>query len=237
MTLWWQLVPAIAWQAALLAAVVWMVVRAGRRWPAPFRQGLLLLALVKFLIPPFVTSPFSVSALVASPPQQTAVHRAAAPEGPVVPPWWLTTAPLAHAAGTLLLVAAIAAGQVRLVRVRRRSRLVSGGPLAAQCGAIADRIGLRRRPIVLLSHEVDSPMACGLRRPAVLLPAALPAALSTEELAAVLAHEVGHHRRRDVHLAALRAVVCALWWWHPLAWMLARALRNVQEDGCDDLVL
>jgi beta-lactamase regulating signal transducer with metallopeptidase domain/protocatechuate 3,4-dioxygenase beta subunit len=48
-----------AWQAAVVAAVILAVVRLGRRWPAPIRYGLLLVALAKFALPPIVSLPMS----------------------------------------------------------------------------------------------------------------------------------------------------------------------------------
>lgn len=48
-----------AWQAAAVAAVILAVVWLGRRWPAPIRYGLLLVALAKFALPPIVSLPMS----------------------------------------------------------------------------------------------------------------------------------------------------------------------------------
>ncbi|MGH9314925.1 MAG: M56 family metallopeptidase, partial [Vicinamibacterales bacterium] len=237
MMLWWGIVPEMAWQAALVAGLVWIILRAGSRWPAPLRHGLLLVALVKFIVPPLVTSPFSLQAVAGLGPSAQTVAAPGAGETAIVPPWWVTTAPAVHAIGTALVIAAMTAGHARLVRLRRRSRLVCDGRLASRRDAVVDRLGMTRRPVLLLSDEVESPIACGLRRPAIVLPASLAASLSTEELDAVIAHEAGHHRRHDVQVAALRALVCALWWWHPLAWITARAIRHAQEDACDDLVV
>ena len=46
-----------AWQAAVVAVVVLALVRLGRRWSAPIRYGLLLVALAKFALPPILSSP------------------------------------------------------------------------------------------------------------------------------------------------------------------------------------
>ncbi len=49
-----------SWQAAVVAAVILVAVRLGRRWPAPVRYGLLLVALAKFALPPILASPWGV---------------------------------------------------------------------------------------------------------------------------------------------------------------------------------
>ncbi|HVX63127.1 MAG TPA: M56 family metallopeptidase, partial [Pirellulales bacterium] len=53
----------------------------------------------------------------------------------------------------------------------------------------------------------------------------------------VLAHELAHLRRGDVWLNWLRLAVVGFWWFHPVAWLLSRTLRQVNEDCCDDLLL
>src|SRR5688572_15125055 len=49
-----------SWQAALVGGILLALVFAGRRWPAPLRYGLLLVALLKFILPPFLTAPSGV---------------------------------------------------------------------------------------------------------------------------------------------------------------------------------
>jgi len=50
----------VAWQAAIVAVFLLLIVRLGNRWPAPVRHGLLLLALLKFVIPPVTNLPVGV---------------------------------------------------------------------------------------------------------------------------------------------------------------------------------
>jgi beta-lactamase regulating signal transducer with metallopeptidase domain len=54
---WWQAVFHVTWQASLLAALLMGVVFLGRRWSSPLRYSLLLLALVKFALPPMISLP------------------------------------------------------------------------------------------------------------------------------------------------------------------------------------
>ena len=54
---WWTHVVHATWQAALVGGILLAVTFAGRRWPAPLRYGLLLLALFKFAFPPLVSIP------------------------------------------------------------------------------------------------------------------------------------------------------------------------------------
>jgi beta-lactamase regulating signal transducer with metallopeptidase domain len=54
---WWVFVVNVSWQASLLAVLLVCLVLIGRRWPSPLRYWLLVLALVKFALPPMVSLP------------------------------------------------------------------------------------------------------------------------------------------------------------------------------------
>ncbi len=55
--LWWRYALHVAWQATLLALIVLIVVRLARRWPSPLRYWLLIIALMKFAMPPLLHAP------------------------------------------------------------------------------------------------------------------------------------------------------------------------------------
>jgi beta-lactamase regulating signal transducer with metallopeptidase domain len=68
----------------------------------------------------------------------------------------------------------------------------------------------------------------------------VPAAAETWTFAqrrSVLVHELTHARRRDCWSQLLASLVCAVWWFHPLAWHAARRLRLLAEQAADDGVL
>ena len=88
----------------------------------------------------------------------------------------------------------------------------------------------------LASTRVSVPFTCGLMRPVLVVP---PSALDwdDERIHVVLLHELAHVVRRDCLLQAVSHVVCALYWFNPLAWLGARHLRAERERACDNLVL
>jgi bla regulator protein BlaR1 len=81
------------------------------------------------------------------------------------------------------------------------------------------------------------PGVFGFRRPVILLPADIQEQLSTEQLNAVLAHELCHVRRRDNLLAALNMSVEIVFWFHPLVWWLGARVLQEREKACDEEVL
>ncbi|WP_395139089.1 M56 family metallopeptidase, partial [Armatimonas sp.] len=89
---------------------------------------------------------------------------------------------------------------------------------------------------ILVSGIVTTPLTWGVRRPVILLPAALltgdPAVAES-----ALRHEKAHIARRDWLWHLLAEAVCALCWFQPGAWWLRRRLRAESERACDDQVL
>lgn len=309
---WWEYVVNASWQAALVGLSALVLVRIGRRWPAPWRCGLLLVALLKFACPPMIAAPtglFSQWAAadwgLAGDAETLQSNRAAMPvirlpaplepkefareptrqasaphsrkaerdanifandsdKDEVVPTLshaksqrdganeaalpsqiageqprlrWRVWLMLSHLAGVLVF-AAWTAGQLwRLRCLIRSSRDIAAGPHHEQMLALCRTMKLRRTPRLLESQEAISPMALGILRPTVVIPSRVLEGLAPGDVRTVLAHELAHLRRGDAWLNWLRIVLLAVWWFHPVAWLLSRALRHVHEDCCDDMLL
>ena len=106
-------------------------------------------------------------------------------------------------------------------------------------GALADAELLTQQAgiDVLVSRRVDGPLAAGILRRRIFLPADFLRRYTADERRLVLLHEGAHHDRRDIvaNLAALTVV--ALHWWNPVAHWAYRAFRTDQELACDATVL
>jgi HEAT repeat protein len=70
-----------------------------------------------------------------------------------------------------------------------------------------------------------------------LLPRRVEARLDGREIEAIVAHELAHIRRGDLWVNWAQLLLRAVWWFHPVVWLVNRALRRVREDCCDDMLL
>lgn len=111
----------------------------------------------------------------------------------------------------------------------------------ARAGWIAAR--LRRRAEasttdqdVIISADVSVPMVIGVLHPAVVLPTEA-LGWSAEDVALALLHERAHVARHDVPKQWIASLVCALYWFNPLAWIVARTMASDREHAVDALVL
>ncbi len=121
-------------------------------------------------------------------------------------------------------------------RLVRRSEPLDDQTWLTPLYEVSDRMGLDEPPRLLMSRDAKMPFACGLTTPTIVLPAECEN-WSHERRLAVLLHELAHVRRRDLLGHTLGRLVCAIYWFHPLAWTAARQLRAESERACDDLAL
>lgn len=117
----------------------------------------------------------------------------------------------------------------------RVQRLAKGGaPVElAATDELCLRLKLRKKPTVLLRADLDRPMLSGVWRPTIHLPANLDEA--SQQM--VLAHELAHIKRRDLAWEWLFVALEALFFFHPLVWLMRRAHRMAQENACDTTAL
>ncbi len=128
----------------------------------------------------------------------------------------------------VLLWLGIGAWQIRRLRTSAQppsARVAETFASLLRPGELAPSLGV--------SNRLPAPVAAGLSRPIILLPAELAGKSSQSELSSVLAHELAHIRHHDLWLlAALRLLLLVLWA-HPLFWLLRRHVRLDQETLAD----
>ncbi len=83
------------------------------------------------------------------------------------------------------------------------------------------------------SRRCSAPVTVGWIAPVILLPRNWRT-WSAAELDCVLAHEGAHARRRDPLWRWLALLNRAVFWFHPLAWLIERWIAELAEQACDD---
>ena len=111
----------------------------------------------------------------------------------------------------------------------RAADAVPGPPAATLPRAVS-------RARIVESSAVATPLTTGILSPVVILPDNWRE-WPEEKLRAVLAHEFAHVGRRDPLVALVACLNRAVFWFHPLAWWLARTLAASAEDACDDMAV
>ncbi|RCS29519.1 peptidase M56 [Rhodanobacter denitrificans] len=222
--------------SAAMRCMLWWLVAAqlllGLLWHAPLELPLLPPAPLEATAPAMPPAAFFATAAA---PGDTApsTSPAASPATPALS--WRTGIALSWLAA-LLLQALVALRQWRQARcLLRESQPLRDVSLQALCARQARQLGLRRCPRLRVSDAIVSPQVTGLWRPTVLLPTGH--ALSADEAAMAIAHELAHLRRGDLWLAWVPALAQCLYCFHPLVRWAMREYAINRESACDAQVL
>jgi beta-lactamase regulating signal transducer with metallopeptidase domain/predicted esterase len=122
-------------------------------------------------------------------------------------------------------------------RTIRTSRMPAEERLTRLAVDLARRLGIRRALRLWVTREPLGPLTFGWVRPTIVLPEAVAAHRTTDELEPLLAHELVHVRRGDALVGLLQAAVQCLWWFHPLIWWANRRIVFERERCCDEEVV
>ncbi len=141
-------------------------------------------------------------------------------------------------AGVAVLGAVVVARWIRLRRLLRRADRSLDANLASLVSDLRRDLGLRRPFTVrVVPGNRYAPAVCGLLHPVVLLSEEVVRNNSSDELRALLAHELIHVRRWDSVAGSLQILAQLGWWFHPLVWWANRQASRQRERCCDEEVI
>ncbi len=193
--------------------------------------------------PPFETSASEVNA-------EHALDRMDASENPVIVP--VPSKPevarrkaTPHLFGLVFLAWMIIGAALVGIVLWRAARLhvfvrscdAASGELEAVLDWCSRALGLRRRVELRVSGQNVTPSLCGVLRPCIVLPRPLVERLSSNEMKAVLLHELIHFKRKDVLVNLAQTVLQIAYFFHPLLWAANARIRKLREEAVDECVL
>jgi len=135
----------------------------------------------------------------------------------------------------LLLLAMMIVAVVRLGAMHRRANVLVNPSWQAALAMAQRRMGFKHGTALLVSEDLRSPVSWGVMRPIILLNE--QAVEATAEAEAIIAHELAHVARLDWAKLLIARLACALFWFNPLVWRLARECHQLREEAADDAVL
>ncbi|MEQ1564311.1 MAG: M56 family metallopeptidase [Myxococcota bacterium] len=203
------------WEQAAIAVAAAVVADRLHHRPAIERLRVYELAAVASVVAPLLTA-WALASNDAAP-------------GPT--PGWTAAVAVAWAIGVTTSVARLGFEGLRVEWVRATS-IAAPPALTRGFERLASELGLRGVELRIVS-DGWSPMAIGVVRRAVLVPAGLLARLPADQLESLLLHELVHLRRWDPLAVAAQLVFEAALFHHPATWWLSARLRQTREQVCD----
>jgi beta-lactamase regulating signal transducer with metallopeptidase domain len=90
---------------------------------------------------------------------------------------------------------------------------------------------------LIVTSEAKEPGVWRVFVPVVLLPKVIVSELGDEELEALMMHELGHVLRWDNLVSNLNMILCCIFWFTPVIWLIDRRPLKEREEACDEMVL
>lgn len=253
----------LAWKSAIVAALTLGLLRLARLRSAGERSMIAHAGLAALLVLPAAIlflptwAPLPASWTAAATPVAAAVPAIANTGGSAVDPASATAsvpvvadtagspsisapalgdlAPFLYALPLALLFGVMALAVVRLFKMRGRAEVLVEGSWLSALAEAQRRMGFKHGTALLVSEELRSPISWGVLRPTIVLSPKAVGAVGEAE--AIIAHELAHVARLDWAKLLGARVACAVFWFNPLVWMLARESHQLREEAADDAVL
>ncbi len=149
-----------------------------------------------------------------------------------IDPFWIRLIVSVAVLGSIIAIA------MRLVRIFQEKQYVSwivrGSSLISLPNLNPSLAAwMKKKQIVLaVSAEVTSPCIAGKT---ILFPASLTDALSQEEIAAVITHEMAHYHWKDCAFRLVCSFIVSIFWWIPSRWWQTR-MEEMQEQASDAMI-
>jgi beta-lactamase regulating signal transducer with metallopeptidase domain len=150
---------------------------------------------------------------------------------------WLTCTVWTWFGGVLVFALRALGGWILLERLHREKSEPLAANLAKRCLQLQERLGLTRTVRYLHTRLVGAPAVMGWFRPVVLIPLSALSGLSSEQLEAVIAHELAHIKRLDCFVNLFQIAVETVLFYHPAVWWVSNCVRAERENCCDDVAV
>lgn len=102
---------------------------------------------------------------------------------------------------------------------------------------IAGELGIKQDVKIYLSELVKGPVTIGFLKPVILIPLASINHLTTEQMEAVILHELAHIKRADYLINILQSIIETTLFFNPFTQLISRMIKKERENSCDDWVL
>lgn len=107
-----------------------------------------------------------------------------------------------------------------------------------------EKLNALRRQLQIVKHvslhvseRIKVPVTAGFIKPIILLPVAMVARLSPEQVESILLHELAHIKRLDYLWNILQKVIESILFFNPFVWLIVKEIHKEREYCCDEIVV
>lgn len=101
----------------------------------------------------------------------------------------------------------------------------------------AENLGIIRKVQIWISDLVQSPVTIGFLKPVILLPVAAINQLTTQQVEAIILHELYHIRRHDYLINLVINFIKTILYFNPFVKLFVKTIEREREHSCDEMVI
>jgi beta-lactamase regulating signal transducer with metallopeptidase domain len=227
---WLELFGYVILQNTLFLGVIFLVLYLLRDKNAQVKYAVAALGIIKLLVPPFI--PFTLRQSVAVSAQTVGTFEVgeisvASGLNPVSTGSPISFISILFLIWTLTALIMIGSSLISTLRLQWHLRGSTFVKKATIDGIKVD---------IFCSSNISVPLSIGLRPKQVFVPL-LWSSLTDDLQHSLLRHEVAHIKRWDGLTHAMQMLVNALYFFHPLVWILSERMNEYREMACDDMAV
>jgi len=102
---------------------------------------------------------------------------------------------------------------------------------------IESTLNIKQKIRYIESKLIKVPIVIGYLKPVVVFPIGLLTGIPTNQIEAIIAHELAHIRRNDYIINILQTIIETVFFFHPAVWFISSQIRKERENCCDDIAL
>lgn len=128
-------------------------------------------------------------------------------------------------------------GFVHVHYIRKQKNLTENSLWTKKVELLSAKLKVLKKVSLYFSEHVQIPLTIGYFKPIIIFPIALINNLDTEQVEAILMHELAHIKRHDYLLNILQCIMETILCFNPFVWLISKIIRQEREYCCDDMVM
>lgn len=139
--------------------------------------------------------------------------------------------------GLILQAIKLTGGFVHIHHIRKQKNLQTDISWTNKAQEICKNLKIVKTVSLYFSEHISIPLTIGYLKPIIIFPLSLINNLDSNQVEAILMHELSHIKRHDYLLNILQCIMETILCFNPFVWLISKTIRLEREHCCDDMVV
>ena len=139
--------------------------------------------------------------------------------------------------GLILQAIKLTGGFVHIHHIRKQKNLQTDISWTNKAQEICKNLKIVKSVSLYFSEHISIPLTIGYLKPIIIFPLSLINNLDSNQVEAILMHELSHIKRHDYLLNILQCIMETILCFNPFVWLISKSIRLERENCCDDMVI